>query len=274
MVVYYADNSNREHVLLLMVAVMRNICLAILVVPALWCVAEAQDLNCPISGNYSVGFDGCYHRTPSAVLQGCRQRRDDCGHSPGAPAQTAANSPYKLATPSQVTAALVCDIAQAAKKPGQAVDLTKALISAKLTFSLVHKTSSGASLSIGAIPIFTGADIAPSLKLASIKTATTVATTSIVVEPAHLQTCDHSSPNDWLTSQVVTKALPQGVSVAKITESVEYIVSQEDSAGLKLNIIPISIGPDVSSETKKSQQIRLLFDFSKTPGSKPESSEM
>jgi hypothetical protein len=249
---------------------MRQSCLTILVIAGLCSVANAQDLDCPISGNYSVGFDTCYHREPFAVLQGCKARRDDCGHTPGDTAKTAASSPYKLATPSQVTAALVCDIAHAAKKPGQAVDISKALISAALTFSLVHKTSSGVSLEIGAIPVFTVASIAPSLKLASINSVTTAATSLISVEPMHLEACDHSSPNEWVTSQAVTKSLPKGVSVSKITESIEYVVDQEASAGLKLNIIPISIGPELSSGNTKSQKICLLFDFSKTPGSKPD----
>src|SRR5437870_4906369 len=82
-------------------------------------------------------------------------------------------------------------------------------------------TSCGAGLSCGGRPADTGADVAPTLKMASIKAVTTVAPTSIVVEPMHLQACDHSSPNEWLTSQAVTKSLPQGVSVAKITESID-----------------------------------------------------
>src|ERR1700746_1118419 len=100
-------------------------------------IASADDKNCPINGNYSVGSDGCYHRYPAAVLNGCAARRNDCGHAVGAPARTAAAAPYSLATPSQVTAALVCDIAAAAKKKDQAVDIAKALITADLTFSLV-----------------------------------------------------------------------------------------------------------------------------------------
>jgi hypothetical protein len=237
--------------------------------------ANAQSKNCPISGNYTVGFDGCYHRTPGAVLSGCVARNSDCGHATGPQAPVAARNAaaYTLATPSQVTAALVCDIAAAAKKAGQAVDIGKALISANLTFSLVNKASTGVALAVGAIPIFAGGNIAPSLNLSSIQGTTTVSTTSIVVDPTHLQVCDHASPNDWLTSEVVTKSLPVGVSVAQITESVQYIVTKENSAGLKLNIIPITIGPQMSNEVDKAQQICLLFDFSKTLGSKPDAAK-
>lgn len=235
-------------------------------------IAHAEK-NCPIAGNYTVGFDHCYHRTPAAVLAGCQIRSFDCGHPTGAQAEAAKEAPYTLATPSQVTAALVCDIAAATQKKRQAVDISKAIISATLTFSLVSKTSSGVSLAVGAIPIFAAGNIAPSLNLDNINSATTVATTSIVVDPSHLQLCDHSSPNDWLTSEVVTKSLPIGVSVAQITESIQYIVTKENSAGLKLKIVPITIGPQVSSTLEKAQQICLLFDFSKTPGSKPDSAK-
>jgi hypothetical protein len=169
-----------------------------------------------------------------------------------------------------VTAALVCDIAAAAHKKGQDVDISKGLISATLTFSLTNKTSAGASLTVGAIPVFMSASVAPSLSLTSIKDETTTATTSIVVDPSAIQTCAYSSPNDWLTSEVVTKSLPHGVTVAQITESIQYIVTSQSSAGLKLAIVPISIGPQMSSEIDKAQQICLLFDFSKTPGSKPD----
>jgi hypothetical protein len=232
-------------------------------------VAYAQQKNCPIKNNYSVGFDGCYHRYPAAVLSGCVARNSDCGHTAGSAATNATNLPYTLATPSQVTAALVCDIAAAAHKQGQAVDISKALITANLTFSLVNKTSKGASLAVGAIPVFTGATVAPSLSLTSIKGETTTTTTTIVVDPKALQTCAYSSPNDWLTSEAVTKSLPTGVTVAQITESIQYIVTTQGSAGLKLAIIPISIGPQLSDEIDKAQQICLLFDFSKT-GTKPD----
>lgn len=232
--------------------------------------ATAQDRNCQISGNYAVGFDGCYHRTPAGVLAGCGARYKDCGHASGQSHQDAQNIPYVLATPSQVTAALVCDIAAAANKKGQQVDLKKALISANLTFSLVHQTSAGASLTVGAIPVFTGASFAPSLSLSSIKGVTTVGRTDINVDPMQLELCDHSSTNNWLTSEVVTQSLPNGVSVAEITESIQYILNRQGSAGLKLNIVPIAIGPQVSDHFDKAQQICLLFDFSKKAGSQPD----
>jgi hypothetical protein len=181
--------------------------------------------------------------------------------------------PYILATPSQVTAALVCDIAAAAHKKGEAVDISKATITADLTFSLVTKNSAGVSLAIAAIPVFTGASAAPSLSLSGMTGQTLVATSSIIVDPAQLEICDHSSPNDWLTSEAVTRTLPRGVSVAQIAEAVQFIVTKQGSAGLKLNIIPISIGPQFSDETDKAQKICLLFDFNKAPGAKPQKPE-
>jgi len=227
--------------------------LFVLIFAELCSFAYAQDKNCPIKNNYSVGLDGCYHRNLPAVLNGCLARRNDCGHAASPGAASAANLPYTLATPSQVTAALVCDIAAAAHKKGQAVDISKALITASLTFSLTNKASTGASLTVGAIPVFTGATIAPSLSLTSIKGETTTATTSIVVDPTALQTCAYSSPNDWLTSEAVTKSVPVGVTVAQITESIQYIVTTQGSAGLKLAIVPISIGPQMSNETPGSK---------------------
>jgi hypothetical protein len=41
-------------------------------------VANAQNKQCPIKGFYSIGYDGCYHRYPAAVLQGCKDRRAEC----------------------------------------------------------------------------------------------------------------------------------------------------------------------------------------------------
>ena len=217
---------------------MRKLILLAVVFVGFCSLANAQGKDCPISGNYTVGFDGCYHRNPGAVLSGCASKNKDCGHQPGSQAQAAKNTPYTLATPSQVAAQLDCDIAAAANKKGQAVDLKKALISATLTFSLVHKTSAGASLAVGAIPVFAGGNIAPSLSLSSIQGTTTVATTSVTVDPTNIQVCDHPSPNDWLTSEAVTKSLPPDMKVTQITESIQYIVTKADSAGLKLNIIP------------------------------------
>lgn len=234
--------------------------------------AEAQERACPIAGNYSVGFDGCYHRNPQAVLAGCANKRNDCGHKPGREAQQASSPPYTLATPSQVTAALVCDIAAAVRDKHSSV-LATALITADITFSVVNKTSKGVALTIGAIPVFTGADIAPSLNLSGLTSVSQVGTTSITVDPAHLQPCDHKSPNKWLTSQVVTELLAEGVKLNQITEQVQFIVTNQSSAGLKLNIVPVAFGPQFSGETDKAQRICILFDFTKTPGKTPDKAQ-
>lgn len=142
------------------------------IISGTFCSAEAQMRACPVDGNYSVGFDGCYHRYPEAVIKGCVARNNDCGHKPSAEARVAAATPYTLATPSQVAAQLDCDMEASALDKSQAVDITKALITADLTFSMVTKTTSGASLAVGAIPVFAGGNIAPSLSLSSIRSAT------------------------------------------------------------------------------------------------------
>ena len=51
------------------------------IVGAFSSTVNAENNNCPISGNYTVGFDGCYHRLPWAVANGCAPRFNDCGHS-------------------------------------------------------------------------------------------------------------------------------------------------------------------------------------------------
>jgi hypothetical protein len=222
-------------------------------------ISAAQDWQqktCPAS-EYSVGFDGCLHRSPGAVLAGCKPRRDNCPGKAG-PATPVS---YVTATPSQVNTALICDIAQAAKATkGKNPDLSKAVITGDLSFNLVTKSSSGASLAIAAIPVFTGASVAPSLAASSITTQTVQTDNSFVVAPSELSTCDHYSPNNWLLSNVVTSPL-KGQQITQVTEAVSFIVTRQGSVGLKLNIIPVSIGPQFSDENDKTQKICLLFDF-------------
>jgi hypothetical protein len=223
-------------------------------------MANAQNKTCPRS-DYSVGFDGCLHRFPGAVLKGCKEQREVCpGHqeTPSTPAV------YTITTPSQVTAAIVCDIAAAASDTkGKDVDFSRAVISADITFSEVTKSSVGASLAVAAIPVFSGASATPSLDASRITSETLQGTTSITIDPAQLAPCTHSSPNKWLTSEVVTASLPKGVAVTKVTEAVQFVVTKQAGAGLKLNIVPISIGPQFSRENDRTQKICLLFNFDK-----------
>jgi hypothetical protein len=220
-------------------------------------IANAQNRVCPRS-DYSFGIDGCLHRHLDAVLRGCREQRQICRGQP----QPARPPVYTLTTPSQVTAAIVCDIAAAAKDTkGKRVDFSKAVISADITFSEVTKDSAGLSLAVAAIPVFSGASAAPSLDASRITSASASATTSITVDPARLVPCLHSSPNKWITSQVVTDPLQAPVVVKKVTEAVQFVVTKKGGAGLKLNIIPISIGPQFSIQNDKTQRLCLLFNF-------------
>jgi hypothetical protein len=230
--------------------------------------AYAQNRECPIRGFYSIGYDGCYHRYPSAVLQGCKERKAECPRAERQPTPVS----YITATPSQVAAAIVCDIAAAAhatKNKGKAVDFSKAVITGDITFNLVTKTSSGASLKVPAIPVFSSVSAAPSLDAKRITSDMTQFTTSITVDPAELHPCTHASGNNWLTSQVILEPI-KGMRVTKVSEALAFVVTNQKSAGLNLNIIPISIGPQFSTETTKTQKACLLFDFAKSsPPEKP-----
>jgi hypothetical protein len=221
--------------------------------------ADAQNFQfktCPAS-YYALGFDGCLHRNPLSVLEGCRPRNNEC---PGEK-QPSKPLPYVTATPSQVSAALACDLAQAAAATkGQQLDFSKAVITGTLSFSLVTKNSAGASLAIAAIPVFTGASVAPSLAASSITSNTVQVDNTFKVAPSELVTCDHHSSNNWLLSEVITSPL-KGFEITQVTEAVSFVVTRQGSAGLKLNIIPISVGPQFSNENDKSQKICLLFDF-------------
>jgi hypothetical protein len=57
--------------------------------------------------------------------------------------------------------------------------------------------------------------------------------------------------------------------ITKVNEAVSFIVTRQASAGLKLNIIPIAIGPQLSNESGKTQKVCLLFDFRKPPPTHP-----
>jgi hypothetical protein len=234
--------------------------------------AAAQGRDCPIKGFYSIGFDGCYHRFPSAALQGCKERREEC---PGRQGRNQPSSPppiaYTTATPSQVNAAIICDIAAAAyNTKGQDVDFSKAMIAADLTFSLVTKSSAGASLAVAAIPVFANTSVTPSLDASRITSETVEVTTSIQIAPAQLQRCTYSSSDNWLMSRVITSVI-KGETVRKIKAAITFVLTKEGSAGLKLNIVPISFGPQFSGQSEKTQKACMLFDFTSPTPDKPPS---
>ena len=224
---------------------------------------DAQDKTCPKS-NYTVGPDGCLHRFPWAVLKGCRERRGECGLGEVLSSKPPA---YTLATPIQVANAIVCDIAaavKATKGKEREVDFSKAAIRGELTFSEVTKTSAGASLKVPAIPVFSGASATPSLDASRVSSQMLSGVTLFKVDPAQLTPCTSSSRNQWLTSQAVIGLLPEHFDVIKFTVAVQFVLTKQASAGLNLNIIPVSIGPQFSSGSDRTQKICLLFNFDKT----------
>jgi hypothetical protein len=213
---------------------------------------------------YTVGFDGCFHRLPWAVLQGYPKK--PCA----APVPQNNNSKlppvvFSTATPSQVLAALECDFAAAAQATkGKKMDFSRALITGSLTFSLVTKNSVGVSLTIGAIPVFPSTTLAPSLDASRLTETTQSNAYSITIDPGALTPCASSSTNNWLTSQVILDIA--GINVDKWTTEVDFVVTKQGSAGLKLNIVPVAIGPQGSHSEVNTQKLMLVFDYTKKAG--------
>lgn len=235
--------------------------LSLAAVTSLVSTATAQVQRAP--KGYTWGFDGCLHRTPAAVLQGLPQH--PCGKK-NAQEPSAGPAPvFEIATPGQVIAKLDCDFAAAAKATkGQLMDLSKAVISGSLKFSLVTKDSSGASLAIAAIPVFTGASAAPSLEASRLSETTQSNEYTIRIDPAAVAVCPNPSTNRWLTSRVfVDEGTKGGVRIDKFETKVSFVLTKQKGAGLKLNIVPISIGPQFSSNSVNTQSLELTFDFTK-----------
>jgi hypothetical protein len=212
---------------------------------------------------YVMGNDGCWHRTPAAVLRGDPQK-PCAGRNPAG--KTAEPPPvFTLATPHQVIAALECDFAAAAKATkGKPLDLSRAVISGSLTFSLVTKNSAGASLAVAAIPVLSGASMAPSLEASRLTETTQSDVYEIEVDAKALAACPTPSTNQWITSKVVLgDPSSGGISVKKFKTEVAFVVTRQKSAGLKLNIVPVAIGPQVGSGTVNTQKVSLNFDFTR-----------
>jgi hypothetical protein len=232
------------------------------------CAATAQPAaTVKIPVGYTRGFDGCPHRLPWAVLQGyphinCTPNQSGEGPPPPRPV-------FSIATPSQVVTALECDFSAAATATrGKGTDISKAIISGVLTFTFVTKNSVGASLTIPAIPVFSAASVAPSLDASRLTNTMQSDEYSIKVVPAELPACPNPSANGWLTSKVMIDTIG-GMHVTKVKTDLSFVLTNQGSAGLKLNIIPVAIGPQISSSNEKTQKVSLIFDFTGTPVQPP-----
>jgi hypothetical protein len=213
---------------------------------------------------YTVGFDGCFHRLPWAVLEGYPKR--NCA-APARP-DTSQLPPvvYTTANRQQVMTSLRCDFAAAAKATrGKMMDFANAVISASLTLSLVTKTSKGVALSIAAIPVFPSTSLAPSIDASRLKETTQSDAYHFAIEPAAIPPCESASTNNWLTSKVVMD-LGDGFKMTNFTTEVAFVVTDQGSAGLKLNIVPVAIGPQASHSEVNTQKLSLEFDYTKKAG--------
>ena len=55
------------------------------------------------------------------------------------------------------------------------------------------------------------------------------------------------------------------IHVDKIETEVVFVLTTQGGAALKLNIVPLMIGPQVSGSYENTQKLSLTFDFSKKP---------
>ena len=207
---------------------------------------------------YKLWSDGCPHRTTAAVLQG----KPHISCTPQQAVQPGPPPAYVTATPNQVLAALECDFASATKATaGKPSDLAKAAITGSIKFSLVTKNSKGVSLAIAAIPVFTGASVTPSLDASRLTNTTASDTWTISVDTQAVSACANPSKNNWLTSRVL---LNSGlVRVDKFETQISFVVTKQTGAGIKLNIVPVSIGPQVSENVENTHSLSLAIDFTK-----------
>jgi hypothetical protein len=232
--------------------------------------ASAQKRNnCSVpSGYFRDNIGGCLHRYPNSVLQGLPLRWNECNKQcirpDGAPAQSDKPPVYTLTTQSEVMATLECDFLAASKDARVRDVLSKAAITGSLTFTLVTKNSVGASLTVAAIPVFPSTSIAPSLDASRLTNTTESDKISISIDPAATSQCDHQSNNKWLTSKVMVDQFGQ-IRIDKIETEVSFVLTTQGSAGLKLNIVPVAIGPQLSGSYEHTQKLSLTFDFSKKP---------
>jgi hypothetical protein len=69
---------------------------------------------------------------------------------------------------------------------------------------------------------------------------------------------------------IVNDTLKGGLNITKVTTVVTFVVTKQASAGLKLNIVPVSIGPSVSEGSTNTQKLSLTFDFSPKKSAAPD----
>ena len=94
---------------------------------------------------------------------------------------------------------------------------------------------------------------------------------TFTVDPGSLPTCEHSSQNNWLASRVMIDQI-SGIKVGNVKIDVSFVLTSKMDGGLKLNIIPVTIGPQASSSSEHTQKVSLTFDYTKKPaaaGSSP-----
>jgi hypothetical protein len=218
--------------------------------------SSAQQRGTPT--DYFCGLDHVLHRTPKGVLEGLPQTHRPCNDQQ--PVVTKPN--YSLAAPAQVMAALDCDFSSAAQATkGKTNNISKAVITGTIRFSLVTKDSKGFNLSVAAIPVFVGGSLAPSLNASSLLQTTSSDKYSISVDPGALTECKTPSTDKWLTSKVL---FGEGqIRVDQLKTTVEFVVTRQAGAGLKLNIVPVAIGPQFSKDRVNTQSLSLTFDFKK-----------
>lgn len=49
--------------------------------------------------------------------------------------------------------------------------------------------------------------------------------------------------------------------LTKVTKEVAFVVTRQNTAGLRLNIVPVSIGPQISGSSEKTQKVNLTLDW-------------
>jgi Methyltransferase domain len=119
------------------------------------------------------------------------------------------------------------------------------------------------------IPVFS-ATAAPSLEASRLTETTQSDEFTISFDPAAMSPCDNASANGWLTSRVVMDNVPNGgLNIDKFETKISFVVTKQKSAGLKLNIVPISVGPQLSSGSTNTQSLSVTFDFTKKAAAAP-----
>jgi hypothetical protein len=171
-----------------------------------------------------------------------------------------------------VERAITCDIAHAThRSKGHPGDLAKAEISGTLTYSLVSKSSAGVGLTFPAIPVFIGA-FQPALEASRISEQTSVATTEFsinAVDAKCLKGASASNPS-WLANLVQRQSI-DGFKRKKMERKLDFVVTRQGKAGLKLNIVPIAIGPQFDNTQTNSQKLHLTINYEpKKEGKKDE----